>query len=786
MSRRKKKRSKQRKQRAGQRRHAKQQRRSKRNRNRSRPGVGSAQPACSCHSHPPLLNELKPSEPAPVQAERGVATWVPPGGRIVVQGRSIADGMVYIGKEALSASGYWTEPSLIDPDLEVDWKRPDRDGLTLDDWPFYHEMDPRARAGYLAWLAGGRMDESVHIGYVFLFLYGLERRLLVDIGHEFDHPDVPVITAEIMSLLMIYGADDSFRRSALNLLALVDALIYVHEDSESVAWDPDGMGPDNPLAVLIGVGKHVGDGSAIPAAWALRYLRHHPETRLRTAAERCPDEFDELFVALYHARFGEGIRARRPARSLSLHYQAASHGFKGMMVFPTFPDTPGLADGFELGYGGEVTITLDSIPDVTTTPSLIRKLWRRAEECTDELDAYSRFIGRNPDGAQTAAAVSLLPPALLASRGGPILDGLRSWTSEMLDGGRAVVVPLDALVERWSPGHPDKLTRREAGYMASLLGKIGVGVEPDVRFGAPTPRPGTSAVLFRLPAGAADEPSPAYTAAKPLVHLSAVVAAADGSIRPDQQKFVADRLDRVPGLDAAERRRLVAHIEFLTTGRLGMYGVKRKVEAIPTEGRADLGRFLIGVATAGGAATREEVTALERMFGYLGLDESDVYRHLHGLDIGEPGPALAGGTRPEARRTLPDADADASPGPAVALDPAKVRARLADTARVSALLTDIFTDEEAPREPAATPNGAGTHSIIEGLDEPHSQLVRALAARPQWDRGSVDELARSFGLPFTDSALDVIDEVAIEISGEPIIECHDPVVLNTYAVKEMT
>ncbi len=726
------------------------------------------------------------SEPDPVRAERGVATWVPPDGRIVVQGRSIAGGMVYVGREAPSASGYWTEPSLIDPDLAVDWKRPDRDGLTLADWPSYHDMDPRGRAGYLAWLAGGRMDELAHIGYVFLFLYGLERRLLVDIGHEFDNPDYPVIAGEIVRLLMIYGVDDSFYGSAMNLLALVDALIYAREDFESFPWYPDRMGSDNPLAVVIGIGKHVRDGSGIPAQGALGYLRHHPETRLRTAAERCPDEFDELFVALYHARFGDGIRARRPARSLTLRYQAESHGFKGMMVFPTFPDTPGLADGFELGYGGEVTINLDSIPDITTTPSLIRKLWRLAEECTDELDTYSRFIGRNPDGAQTAAAVSLLPEALLVSRGGSILDGLRIWTSEMLDGGRTAVVPLNELVERWSPGHNGKLTKREAGYMASLLGKIGVGMEPDVRFGAPIPRPGTSAVLFRLPAGAADEPSPAYMAAKPLVHLSAVVAAADGSIRPDQQRFVADRLERVPGLDAAERRRLVAHIEFLTTGRLGMYGVKRKVEAIPTEGRADLGTFLIGVATAGGAATREEVTALETMFGYLGLDESDVYRHLHGLDIGEQVPALARGTTSEARGTLPDADADAEPGPAVALDPAKVRARLADTARVSALLTDIFTDEDAPPEPASAPNGGGTHSFVEGLDEPHSQLVRALAARPQWDRGSVDELARSFGLPFTDSALDVIDEVAIEISGEPMIECHDPVVLNTYAVKEMT
>lgn len=476
MSRRKKKkRSKKQKQRAGQRRHAKQQRRSKRNRNRSKPSVRCAQAACACNSQPPRLPESMPSEPDPVHAERGVATWVPPDGRVVVQGRSIAGGMVYVGREAPSASGYWTEPSLIDPDLAVDWKRPDRDGPTIDEWPSYHKMDPRARAGYLAWLAGGRKDEFAHIGYVFLFLYGLERRLLVDIGHEFDHPDFPVIAAEILRLLMVYGEDDSFYESALNLLALVDTLTYVHDDFESFPWYPDRMGSDNPFAVLIGIGKLVRDGSGIPAQGALSYLRHHPETRLRTAAERCPDEFDELFVALYQARFGEGIRARRPARSLSLHYQAESHGFKGMMVFPTFPDTPGLADGFELGYGGEVTIDLDPIPDITTTPSLIRELCRLAEQCTDELDSYSRFIGRNPDDEQTAAAVSLLPEALLVSRGGPILDGLRLWTSGMLDGGRAAVVPLDDLVERWSPGHTGKLTKREAGYLRRALPVTGRG-----------------------------------------------------------------------------------------------------------------------------------------------------------------------------------------------------------------------------------------------------------------------------------------------------------------------
>lgn len=695
--------------------------------------------------------------------------------------------MVYIGSEVLSVSGYWTEPSVIDPDLPVDWSRADRYGETLDEWPSYPQMGPRARAGYLEWLAGGRTDEHAHIGYVLLFFYGLERRLLLDIGSDLDHPDVPAIVAEILRLFIIYGDQPALSTHAANLLGLLEGLACLHTDLESVPWDSDSQGWQSPFAVLVGVGKFVADGSRIPAEWALAYLLHHPETRLRTAARRCPSEFDELFKVRYRTRFRGGVKVRRPADHLHLSYEAASHGFRGLIV-PYVAEglgAPSLAGDFEMGYGGEVTICLDAIPDVTSLPTLSEKLWSLAEECTDELDTYSRFIGRNPDAAQTAAAISLLPDALIASHGGPILDGLRDWTSEMLDGGPVAVVPLDDLVQRWSPGRTDKLTKRDAKFLASLLGKIGIGVEPDVRFGAPTPRPGTSAVLFELPEGAADAPSATYTEAKPLVHLAAVVAGAGGSINPDQRRFVADHFERVPGLDAAERRRLVAHLEFLATGRRGMYGVKRTVEALPAGHRARIGSFLTRVATADGAVSQAEVTALEKVFGYLGLDETDVYRRLHGLDIDDSGPVTVRDAEPATRWAVPEAAAVTAPGPSVVLDRAKVQARLAETARVSALLDDIFVEETTSPETAPAPPRPEPGYRIDGLDTRHSQLLARLVSRPEWERNSVEELAGSLGLPFLDGALDVINEAAMDACGEPVVEGDDRVVLNLYAVKEL-
>ena len=643
----------------------------------------------------------------------------------------------------------------------------------MDYWPSYDGADKRARAAYLSWLLDGRRSESAYIGYVFLFFYGLERRLLVEIGSHIDHPEVAVLVAEIERLLGIYGDDHSFAGYAGNLLDYIRGLRSVKADLEPVPWDPDYRGWEVPAAVRIGVGRYVADGSRIPAAWALSYLRYHPEGYLRTPATRCRSEFDALFMMRYQARFGEGIKVRRPTRKLEFSYRPASDSFVG-----------------------EVSCPVDGMPDITSVIGPMNKLKDLGAECTDQLDAYSRFLGRRPDEAGTAAAMALLPDDLLATHGGPIFDAMRAWTSEVLASRLSVVVPLDELVQRWSPGRTEKLAKRDAVSLASLLGKIGVGIEPDVRFGASTPKPGSDVVLFALPAGAAAAPSPAYTAAMSLVHLTAVVAAADGLISVAEQQHLAEHAEQVLGLDVAERGRLEVHLAFLATGKLGMAGMKRRVEALPAEERTAVGRFLVDVAATDGVVSPEEISTLTKVFGHLGLDEADVYRQVHALGTGDTGPVTVRDAEPTTRWAVPEPSADAPQPTAVVLDSAKVQARLAETARVTALLTDIFADDEpvamsSPDRGTAPPSltqpttGPRPESRIESLDAAHSALAAALADRPEWERGEVEELAESLGLPFLDGAFDVINEAAMDACGEPLVEGDDPVELNAYAIEEL-
>ena len=69
-------------------------------------------------------------------------------------------------------------------------------------WPSYSDIDPGCRATYLEWLANGRRDPDIDIGYVFLFFYGLERRVFFDAQHSSTaRSEIPKLLNEVEELL---------------------------------------------------------------------------------------------------------------------------------------------------------------------------------------------------------------------------------------------------------------------------------------------------------------------------------------------------------------------------------------------------------------------------------------------------------------------------------------------------------------------------------------------------------------------------------------------------------
>lgn len=75
--------------------------------------------------------------------------------------------------------------------------------------------------GIFKWLADGRVEVKANIGYVFLFFYGLERRIFVDAVENSCSATRKIdIVNEVIRLLELYGDNNSFKTYAQNFLSM--------------------------------------------------------------------------------------------------------------------------------------------------------------------------------------------------------------------------------------------------------------------------------------------------------------------------------------------------------------------------------------------------------------------------------------------------------------------------------------------------------------------------------------------------------------------------------------
>jgi uncharacterized tellurite resistance protein B-like protein len=692
---------------------------------------------------------------------RPLAGWNPPGTSLTIAGYTIAGGLLYTGTRLPAPRG-GPDPALINPALKVG-SVPNRSGDGLTYWPGYGTISPESRAAYLEWMAHGRSDPRTPIGYVFLYFYGLERRVLVDCSTPGPaQTELPVLRSEIARLLSIYGGNYSFRNYATGLLSIVDLLLGRR------ATNPPPFAGEKwpiPLEMRMRLGEFSRNQTPIPASWALAWALFHPEIYPRTPVTRCPQEFTRLFCAQYAAKFGPGMLVKPNKATVKVEYRPASSGL------PPIGWDSGLPDIFQL-----------------SAPS--KRLAAIVEECTGALDAYSRWLGRRPESKGSLAATALLPPVLINPQAEPI-KSLLQFVEQKIAGSDYALTDGADLNRLWSSGGATKLSKQDSTALAGLLGNLGIGVEPDPRFGGVAIGEG-SAVLFRMDRDTTvSAASVEYTAAATLLRLAAAVASADKASTTEQE-FLLGHLETALDLSSAELQRLRAHLRLLYATPIKLTGLTSRLASLGPGERERIARFCITVAAADGVIAPGEVAALSNIYALLEMPTGRVFQDIHTATSTPSGAATEPVTvRPagkrEPRHAIParPTPKQPTPRPGLVLDQAAIAAKLAETAKVGALLGSIFGEEEErelPRVPApATPPDV---ILLAGLDAAHSQLLGALATARQWTRSALEGLCADFGL-LPDGALDTLNDAAYESVGEPIVEGEELLEVNIEAVQEM-
>ena len=675
--------------------------------------------------------------------------WVPKGQFVTIAGRTI-DGMIYVGSPPQIGSSYYGEScrAYIDPLLSVARVGSDKNGDNMSYWPGYSSIPAVCRATYLDWLVDGRKDGTINPGYMFLFFYGLERRFLVDQPSDDEKQE---IVEEVERLKSLFSANYSVQRylgefldiariMAMGGISLDDATLK-QAILENHSWDL-------PFSLKFALGGMIADGKALNAEWLHLWLLCHPERRLRTPAERCGDEFKALFKLKFDALHPNGLKVRTPRKLLKMDYRAASSEFNCSVNLTT-------------GDGADV-----AIPDVSDLRSPVQKAQKIADEAMDELDKFSRYLGRNPDGRGTIEAQALLPAELWSLFPSDELEALKDWAREQVAAGG--LVPALDLISRLEGETPKKLGKRNLTGAADALARIGFGMAPDPRFSLRGPKIGEPVVIFELGevVEQLEDVSPAYRAALFELALATFVAHADSKIVAAERRALREKIEATTGLTELERKRLYANLEWYLDVPPDMSWLRSKLKDSDAEHHLALRAAVVAIAHADSVIKPEEVTCIEKIYKALGIDAGLAYADLHAGDVPD-GPVRVKAAEAE---TPGEQIPDEPKAKAASLDAARIAAIRNDTERVSSVLGEIFSvdDDESDASIAAP----ALPSSLAGLDPKHTSLLEQIIQREHWTDEEFDEIAQKQGL-MSSGALEAINEWAFEKFDEALLDEYD-------------
>jgi len=681
--------------------------------------------------------------------------WIPAGQTLSVVNYQIRGGMIYVGKNLATKSGY-IDPAHINPDLPIDSNNPDRLGSTMSYWPSYSSISPRCRAAYLEWLAAGRRTPGANIGYVFLFFYGLERRLLLDAqSSQKARAEAAVIIKEVEQLLEVYGENSSFSNYANGLLTY--ARLMFLEDSYDLNPERLQRSWYFPLELKLALARYAEKQEPLPANWALKWAELDPQKWFRTPAHRCREEFAKLFAIRYSKKFGDGVILKQNKTKIRVEYRPASSGF----------------------YGSPVYKEIDK-PDITTLSQPLQQMHKIAESCIDDLDAYSRFIGRKPEERKSLAALALLPDELIHSAEANEIQSLRSSLEKATIGGTsAIPVPAKDLLRYFRFHDKTKLTKAEIISVAEMIGKLGYAIIPDIRFDEGRLDPQQPILVARSSVDTEKFATGNYMLATMIMNLAVSVSAADDVVSTEERLLLESHVEKMLDLSEAERARLKLYLEWLLNTKPDFSGLRKKFGELEIEHREIIASTLVNIASADGVVHPQEIKALERVYKVLNLNSERIYSDIHAVQTQDKD-ELTLVVTPKAKKGGLKIPSKATPKEKrILIDEKKVEKTLKNTKEVQAILAEIFTSSEEDVESTMT-YGTG----ILGLDKPHSNLLKELLVKPAWGRNEYEALCAKYEI-LPSGAIETINERSYETLNDGLIEDGEEIIVNLELAKEI-
>lgn len=678
-------------------------------------------------------------------------SWVAPGQQVRTKGFEFTSPGVYVSKGKSYGNQWATDPSEIILNAPV---RAPRGGIEeMGYWPWYSRIEPEQRYVYLQWLASNRKALPPLEGLLFLYYYGIERRLLVD------QEDLAWGMQEIIRLRQAdaprVGTKEgrSFRRYSTSHLwyhigstpARFNREAFERSVKLTHRWSAELL--TAPLAWLV---HH---SQPLPASFAEIIASELPGAQCSVVTKRVPEEFSELFRNRYHEEYGEhGIDLRVSKREALLTYRPASSALQEWAC--KVPNPMGIRSQFK------------KLPDI----------WN---SCIEDLRKLSRVTLSTPDDEMTVEYWEALPVDIRQDIDHPLsrqLGELMERERIELKGAGDDTIEADATLVRAGPiaelagiEQRPTLTPTQSRRLAETLGFSGYGIVPDARITSHKYGWDDPVAIISIP----DEDevdSARYNAAACVLRLGLSIALADGHPDELEIRVLTDYIEAAFSLSPVEEQRLIALRALLVHSGCSIRSVARKLEnLLPLETRRSLAKTLVLIAAETNGIDRSEMAALRKAIRALGLEPDVLESTLIQLGFDPDAPVTV---KPSSRSRAWEEPLPAHPHSSFTLDRQAISDILTETRQVSRVLAeamesdDDFDFEDSSHEDDATHEPEDHESIELGRYAP---LYKQLIKKEHWSSDEIDQLSSDLGL-MRDAAIEAINDWSFDALGDPLID----------------
>lgn len=661
----------------------------------------------------------------------------------------------WLGKEALKIGNYSIENTMTyisSSKHTVEYPacilKKEKIGVEIDEekgalgyWPSYKEITPDQRANYLAWMASGRTSELKDVGYIFIFFYGLENRLLVE------GKDKEIILEEVKRLLKLYGHMSGSLRGYLGDFLLYNSIEENLEDLNLETIESFGEYAHQEKINAIRLAWYYIKNKPIPAGEVINIVRNHSDSKRSVVTTRIPETLEKLFTLKYNQKYPTGVALKVAKREYQFNYHVANR----------YLDTKPIKIPNVLGINSQFKYCIN--------------IWNQSIE---DLKQLSAIVGKG-NSVDSAIAYTVLPDLLKKITKHPLSSKFDSIISngENIESYR--IIEISDIVLLINIEKKEKLTLTQSRNISNLCRDLKFNLEPDSNITEKPYKLNDKVALFKVDG---DENTANYKILSLILQIGIVVANSDGDIDNEEVEHIINFLEDTFMLTENEKRRTNALKNILIKQPPSINGLGKKIKTSLDDRKIKMiSKFIVGISAIDGEISKDEIKTLKTLFKAMGLDSELLESFIKELQPvkDEPVEIISKSKNIKTGESIPQIEKIEEKQDSIELDHNRINSILSNTKEISNILGEIFTEEEEEIENSKvieiteeSLEKANDTLNYNGLDNRYHNLLNELLKKTEWDIKHFEDLTRKYNqMPL--GVLDAINEWSDEFLDDFLI-----------------